>query len=137
LVQPGRGQVEGGQPQRSQQHTLETLRSLPVALSLVTGRYEFLVLLLLRRGQRSQMLFVKGSQGVNRSLVGSPGAMNPRADMEAVDMKPTELMNGLGQVGLYRLGSGDISTDRAPFCIVVVEVQLQHRFVINVGFGEG
>ncbi len=33
-------------------------------------------------------------------------------------------------------GSGYILTDRTPHCVVVVEIQLQHRFVINVGLGE-
>ena len=29
-------------------------------------------------------------------------------------------------------GSGYILTDRTPHCVVVVEIQLQHRFVVNI-----
>jgi len=34
------------------------------------------------------------------------------------------------------LGSGYMLTDRAPLCVVVVEIQLEHRFVVNIGLGE-
>ena len=37
---------------------------------------------------------------------------------------------------VYNLGSGYILTDRTPHCVVVVEIHLQHRFVVNVGLGE-
>ena len=37
---------------------------------------------------------------------------------------------------LTHVGSGYMLTDRAPLCVVVVEIQLEHRFVVNIGLGE-
>ena len=42
----------------------------------------------------------------------------------------------IGNLVCRALGSGYVLTDRTPHCVVVVEIHLQHRFVVNVGLGE-
>ena len=49
------------------------------------------------------MLFVKGSQCFDCLFVSPFRPMNPRANMKAIDVEPTELMNRFGKVDLHRL----------------------------------
>jgi hypothetical protein len=102
LIQARRSKRQGGRPQQAGQQTLETQRPLPMSSRLVTsGNQCHTMSLNVRR--RPYLFLVKLVQSFDRLLVNTFGLSDGCTDVETVDMKPAELVNGLGQIGFDRL----------------------------------